>query len=116
MCFVVLLLSTKIVPTIKAIIAIAATTINGARQLNVSIKKPVKVGPIAGADCATIPVRPMAKPRFSGGKSVKTVNCMSGNKIPAPTACMIRAIMSKVKLGESAATIEPTKKALMAKI
>src|SRR5699024_12765600 len=81
-----LLLTTNIAPTINAIIAIKATTINGARQLNVSIKNPVKVGPIAGADCATIPVSPIANPRFSEGNSVNTVNCISGKSIPAPIA------------------------------
>ncbi|GAA6827333.1 hypothetical protein HpBTM60_37730 [Helicobacter pylori] len=86
LCFVVLLLSTKMIPIINAIIAIVATTIKGALQLNVSIKNPVSVGPIAGADCATIPVRPIAKPRFSEGNKVNTVNCINGSNKPAPIA------------------------------
>ena len=69
--------------------------------------KPVNVGPIAGANCITNPASPIANPRCSLENNVNNVNCINGMSIPAPTACITRAIMSTPKLGAIAATIDP---------
>ena len=55
-------------------------------QLYASMMKPAALGPNAGAKAMTMPNRPLAKPRFSGGNvSMMTVMTM-GIRMPAPAA------------------------------
>ena len=65
---------------------------------------------MAGANAMTMPNRPMAEPRRSGGKvSMSTVMTM-GIRMPAPAACSKRPASSTGKLGPQPASAEPAVK------
>ena len=76
-------------------------------QPQTSTIHPESVGPMAGAKAITIPIAPIAAPRFSRGKRSNMTVCIIGISTPAAIACSILASRSTAKLPAKPATAVP---------
>ena len=86
------------------------------RQESLARIKPVKVGPIAGANMITKAQMPIMLPIFFGGKICITIVNISGRIRPVPIPWIIRPANRTAKLGASAEIAAPIIKSSRAKI
>ena len=84
-----------------------------ARQPHRSVQMPATSGPIVGPAANAIATTPMAKPRRSGGKSLKATICISGMKRPAARPCTKRTATRAWKFGANAPS-KPTRNTRLA--
>lgn len=78
--------------------------------------KPVKVGPMAGANIMTNPLTPITVPIFCGGKTCIVTANVSGRISPVPIPWIIRPVNRSGKLGARAEIAAPTIKLMSAKL
>ncbi len=98
-----------------AVHAMAATdtTANSAkmaRQENMPMSRPARVGPITGANMMTSPATPLAAPIWAGGKTRMIAAYIEGSTMPVPTPCRMRPASTRANTGEAAETTAPTRK------